>query len=46
MSEKEKKIMETFGRVIPVLTDSEKDQLLAFGEGMALIAARQAGVGT
>ena len=34
MSEKEKKIMETFGRVIPTLTDSEKNQLLAFGEGM------------
>lgn len=41
MSEQEKKIMETFGRVIPTLTDSEKDQLLAFGEGMALMAGRQ-----
>lgn len=45
MSEKEKKIMETFGRVIPTLTDSEKDQLLAFGEGMAMIAGRQTPAG-
>lgn len=45
MSEKEKKIMETFGRIIPTLTDAEKDQLLAFGEGMALMAGRQAQAG-
>lgn len=41
MSEKEKKIMDVFSRVIPALSDLEKEKLLAFGEGMALIAARQ-----
>lgn len=40
MSEKEKKIMETFGRVIPQLTDQEKERVLAFGEGMALVIDR------
>lgn len=45
VSEKEKKIMETFSRVIPTLTDAEKDQLLAFGEGMALMSGRQAQAG-
>ena len=35
MSEKEKKIMETFGKVIPDLSEIEKERLLAFGEGIA-----------
>ena len=35
MSEKEKKIMETFGKVIPDLSETEKERLLAFGEGIA-----------
>lgn len=41
MSEKGAKIMETFGKVIPTLTDAEKDRLLAFGEGMAFKAEQQ-----
>lgn len=41
MSEKDKKIMETFGRVIPLLSDMEKEKLLAFGEGMAFKADQQ-----
>lgn len=41
MSEKDKQIMETFGKVIPQLTDMEKEKLLAFGEGMAFKADQQ-----
>ena len=37
MTEKEKKILETFKSAIPNMTEQEKDRLLAFGEGMALI---------
>lgn len=35
MSEKEKQILDTFKKVVPDLNDSEKERLLAFGEGMA-----------
>jgi hypothetical protein len=35
MSEKEKEILETFGKIIPDLTEIEKERLLAFGEGIA-----------
>lgn len=41
MSEKDKKIMDTFGRVIPNLSETDKEKLLAFGEGVALMAERQ-----
>lgn len=41
MSEKEKKILETFGKVIPLLTELEKEKLLSFGEGMAFKAEKQ-----
>lgn len=41
MSEKDKKIMETFGKVIPKLSDLEKEKLLAFGEGMAFKSDQQ-----
>lgn len=37
MTEKEKKIMNTFGWIIPRLTDRGKDNLLSFGEGMVCI---------
>ena len=37
MSEKEARILEIFGKAIPEMTESEKDRLLAFGEGMALM---------
>lgn len=40
MSEKDKKIMDTFGRVIPKLSEFDKEKLLAFGEGVALMAGR------
>ena len=41
MSDKDKKIMDTFGKVIPELTETEKERLLAFGEGMAFKAEQQ-----
>lgn len=34
MTEQEKKIMQTFGKVIPKLTESQKNYLLGLGEGM------------
>ena len=40
MSEKEKKIFETFGEVIPKLSESDKSYLLGPGEGMAIKTAR------
>lgn len=39
MTDTEKKIMETFGSAIPHMTEQEKDRLLAFGEGMALMVS-------
>lgn len=36
MSEKEKKILETFGQIIPKLSESDKSYLLGLGEGMAI----------
>lgn len=41
MLDKEKMILENFGKVIPTLTEAEKERLLAFGEGMAFMAERQ-----
>ena len=41
MSDKDKRIMETFARLIPQLSDMEKEKLLAFGEGMAFKADQQ-----
>lgn len=35
MSEKEKKIFETFGETISKMTEEEKSYLIGFGEGMA-----------
>lgn len=40
MSERDKQIMDTFGKVIPNLSENDKEKLLAFGEGMALMADR------
>lgn len=34
MGEKEKKILGTFKRVVPYLSDIDKEKLLAFGEGL------------
>lgn len=36
LTEKEKKILETFEKILPELTDKEKDRILYLGEGMAL----------
>ena len=40
MNEKEARILETFGQALPHMTETEKDRLLAFGEGMALMARK------
>lgn len=42
MSEKEQKILETFGKVIPEMSEMEKEKLLAFGEGMAFAKDQKA----
>lgn len=34
MSEKQRQILDTFDKVIPHLSDLEKEKLLAFGEGL------------
>lgn len=41
MSEKEKKILETFEKVIPKMSEMEKEKLLSFGEGMAYMKDQQ-----
>lgn len=41
ISEKEIQILAVFGRVIPMLSDGEKERLLAFGEGMVFKAEEQ-----
>lgn len=41
MSEKEKQILETFEKVIPDLSEMEKEKLLSFGEGMAFMKGQQ-----
>ena len=38
MSEKDKKIMDTFGKVVPNLSAIDKEKLLACGEGVSLMA--------
>ena len=40
MSEKDKLIMATFEKVVPNLSEIDKEKLLAFGEGVALMAER------
>lgn len=46
MSEKEKQILETFEKVIPDLSEMEKEKLLSFGEGMAFMKGKQKDEGT
>lgn len=41
MSEKEKQILDTFGKVIPNLSELEKEKLLSYGEGMAFKVRQQ-----
>ncbi len=43
MSDKEKKILNTFGELIPKLSETEKEKLLSFGEGMVFIKNKQDG---
>lgn len=38
MAEKEKQIIDTISKALPIMTDSEKEKLLAFSEGMACMA--------
>ena len=37
MTDKEKKILDTFSKAIPNLTESEKERLLIFGEAIGMI---------
>lgn len=37
-NERARKILDTFGQVIPVLSEMEQEKLLSFGEGMAFKA--------
>ena len=41
MSEKEKKILDTFKKVLPDMTELEREKLLSFGEGIAFKTAEQ-----
>lgn len=41
MSEKGKEILETFEKVIPELSEIEKEKLLSFGEGIAFMKNQQ-----
>ena len=41
MSDKERKIMENMSKTISVMTEAEKDNLLAFSEGMAFMVNQQ-----
>lgn len=41
MTDTEMKIMQTFERVLPKLTEKQQDKLLDFGEGMAFMAEKQ-----
>lgn len=41
MSEKEKKILETFEKIIPNLSEVGKEKLISFGEGMAFARNNQ-----
>lgn len=43
MSNKEKQILKTFERIIPRLSEAEKEKLLSFGEGMAFVKNKQSG---
>ena len=41
VSEKGKEILETFEKVIPELSEIEKEKLLSFGEGIAFMKNQQ-----
>ena len=46
MTEKEKKIMQTCGALVPRLTEQEKDRFLTFTEGMAFLSSRSRSIMT
>lgn len=41
MTDRDKKIMQACGALVPHLTDLEKEKFLSFTEGMAFLSARQ-----
>ena len=41
MGEKEKKILDTFEKVLPDMSELEREKLLSFGEGIAFKTAEQ-----
>lgn len=41
MTEKEKQIMEVFGKLVPMLTEEEKHDLLVSGRALTLFKASQ-----
>lgn len=41
MTEKQKKILETFNRLLPNLNTLEQEKLLSFGEGLAFAVSQQ-----
>lgn len=41
MTDKEKKILDTFGKLVPKLSELNIEKLLAFGEGMAIMVDHQ-----
>lgn len=41
MTEKEARIAENISRIVPLLSEREKERLLAFAEGMAQMAELQ-----
>lgn len=43
MAEKEKQILSTFEKVLPEMTELEKEKLLSFGEGIAFAKSRESG---
>lgn len=40
MSEKEKKILETFEKILPQMSEMEQEKLLSYGEGIAFVTDR------
>ena len=42
MTEKEKRVLDTIEKVLPLLSDREKDSFLSFGEGVYFKAMQDA----
>ena len=41
MPTKDKQILDTLARVLPRLNDAQKERLLGFGDGVAVVAEQQ-----